>query len=601
MRRYVALAILGSLVLMAAFFVALWLVVRESAANDGAVAADVHAHQGIVLMQQHLYHAAIEEFEAATRQSPKALDPWVGLAAVYIRLGNGPKALEGAGKAVDIARNSADAQLVLGRAHWLARNFERAETAAVEAQMLDPSNLQVAELLLHIYSDRRDDAKFKETFDRIESPTPPIQDLAVQFAVRQGEFRRAYDLRNRFERQNLEGEVLRLQLALKREPQATDIYPALIGHLVSLGRYDEAIAARSKYRGLTPLDLEMGKAYWLDGNREEAIRAYTRAAADKKHQLTAEAALAAITGDRRRWIEAFRAEWIEKDYFVLAQLEDVLKMASPLDRALIYRYAGLFDRDLLSKAATEALSVLEGEPDQFEALMTLGTAYLRLNRVDDAVGYAQHCADRHPERPEPWSLLGQLALAKQDVTTAEQHFAKAVRMEPSNPSYLYNYAWLLDQTDRDAEAVAYYERAIAASSLSFEAMNNLALIEAARGKSDRALVLLNRAVIANPQNEAAYLNRGNYYATLRLWRQALADYARALELNPLNGYAAVESARTHLELNRVDIAIEELSAALDVDPHVEDGYALLSYAYKKQGRELESAAALREAGQKEAR
>jgi len=55
-------------------------------------------------------------------------------------------------------------------------------------------------------------------------------------------------------------------------------------------------------------------------------------------------------------------------------------------------------------------------------------------------------------------------------------------------------------------------------------------------------------------------------------------------------------------LNCVDIAIEELSVALDVDLHVEAGYILLSSAYKKQGRELESAAALREAGQvKEAR
>src|SRR5262245_44321409 len=209
MRRYIALEILGGLGLMAAFSVAVRVVVRESTANEGA--ADVHAHQGIVLMQQHLYHAAIDEFEAATRQSPSALDPWVGLAAVYIRLGNGPKALEGAGNAVDLASDSADVQLVLGRAHWLARNFGRAYAAALKAEMLDPSDLQVAELLLHIYSDRKDEAKFKETLDRIENPTRPIQDLAVQFAIRQGEFRRAYDLRNRFERQNLEGAVLRLQ------------------------------------------------------------------------------------------------------------------------------------------------------------------------------------------------------------------------------------------------------------------------------------------------------------------------------------------------------------------------------------------------------
>ena len=49
-------------------------------------------------MQQHLYHAAIDEFEAAIRQSPRSAEPAVGLSAIYIRLGNAPKALERAGR-----------------------------------------------------------------------------------------------------------------------------------------------------------------------------------------------------------------------------------------------------------------------------------------------------------------------------------------------------------------------------------------------------------------------------------------------------------------------------------------------------------------------
>jgi tetratricopeptide (TPR) repeat protein len=294
-------------------------------------------------------------------------------------------------------------------------------------------------------------------------------------------------------------------------------------------------------------------------------------------------------------MKAFRAEWIEKDYFVLAQFEDVLKTATPLDKALIYRYAGIYERALLKKAVEAALSALDTEPDRYEALMTLGTAYMRLERIDDAVRYVEQAAERYPQRAAIWSLLGQLALARQDVEAAARHFAKAISMEPSNASYLYNYGWLLDQTDRDSEAAPYYERAIASSSLSFEAMNNLALIEAAGDRSHRALILLNRAVVSNPQNEAAYLNRGNYYAKLGLWRNAIEDYAHARRLNPLSGYAFVESARAHLELDRADIAIDELSAALDVDPHLEEAYVLLSSAYEKQGRGIESAAALREA------
>jgi len=561
---------------------------------ENSAAAYEHSHHGIALMQQHLYHAAIDEFETAIRQSPGALDAWVGLSAIYIRLGDGPKALERAAKAVTLAKDSADVQLILGRAYWLDRKLSDAEGTALKVDKLDPSNLQAAELLLRIYFERKDDAKFRDVLDRIESPNRPIHDLAVQFAVRQGEFRRALELRDSFDRTELESSTLRAQLALKRQPSRADLYPQLVQDLVRLGRHDEAIATAREYRGNVPLDMEIGKAHWLAGNKDEAARSYSRAATGP-HKLSAEVALAAMTGDRRYWHEAFRAEWIEQDYFVLAQLEDALKTASPLDQALIYRYASLFDQELLNKAAQSALSVLDADPDEFDALMTLGTAYSRLGRIDDAIRYVQQGADLYPQRAEVWARLGQMALVKGESTTAEMALRRAAQSEPSNASYLYNYGWFLDKEDRRAEAAIYYERAIASSSLSFEAMNNLALIESARGRPVQALALLNRAVESNPENEGTYVNRGNYHASVHRWREAIEDYAQALRLNPASVTAFVESARVHLELNRPDIAIEELNAALDVDPRLHEAYILLSAAYEKQGRKTEAAAALNEA------
>jgi tetratricopeptide (TPR) repeat protein len=592
-KRILIVGVLVSFFLVAGVAI-LALAISFTAPSDDPTAAYEHSHQGIALMQQHLYQAAIEEFEAAIRQSPRALDAWVGLSAIYIRLGDGPKALERAAKAVTLARDSADVQLILGRAHWLARNLSDAEGAALKVDELDPSNLQAAELLLRIYFERKDDAKFREVLDSTENANRPIQDLAVQFAIRQGEFRRAWELRSSFERAQLESSILRAQLALKREPGRVELYPQLIRDFVRLGRHEDAIAAHRQYHGSVPLDMEMGKAHWLAGKREEAIRAYSRAALGA-HKLSAEVALAAITGDRRHWREAFRAEWIERDYFVLAQLEDVLKTASPLDQALIYRYAGLFDQELLNKAAQSGLTVVESEPDQFEALMTLGTAYSRLGRIDDAIRYVEQGAELHPKRAEVWARLGQMALAKGDTAGAGKSLRRAAEIEPSNASYLYNYGWFLDREDRRAEAATYYERAIASSALSFEAMNNLALIEAARGRPVRALALLNRAVESNPDNEGTYVNRGTYYASVHRWREAVEDYAQALKLNPASVIASVESARIHIELKRADIAIEELHAALDVDPHVHDAYILLSAAYEKQGRKTEAAAALNEA------
>jgi tetratricopeptide (TPR) repeat protein len=592
-KRRIVVGILALLLLVSVAVVLMLPTSLGSPPEDNAAAYE-HSHQGIALMKQHLYQAAIDEFEAAIQQSPSALDAWVGLSAIYIRLGDAPKALERAAKAVTLARDSADVQLILGRAHWLARNFNDAEGAALKVDELDPANLQAAELLLRIYFERKDDAKFLEVLDRTVNPNRSIQDLAVQFAIRHGEFRRAWELRNSFDRATLESSTFRTELALKREPGRIELYPPLVRDLVRLGRHGAAIAALRDYRGNAPLDMELGKAHWLAGNMEDSIRAYRRATSGA-HKLSAEVALAAITGDRTHWREAFRAEWIEIDYFVLAQLEDVLKTASPLDQALIYRYASLFDQDLLNKAAQSALSVLETEPDQFDALMTLGTAYSRLGRIDDAMRYIEQGADLHPQRAEVWARLGQMALAKGDTADAEMALRRATGLEPSNASYLYNYGWFLDREDRLAEAAPFYERAIAASPLSFEAMNNLALIEAARGRPVRALALLNRAVESNPENEGTFVNRGNYYASVHRWREAIEDYAQALKLNPASVAASVESARAHLELKRADIAIEELHAALDVDPHVQDAYILLSTAYEKQGRKTEAAAALNEA------
>ena len=594
MRRFLLLGIfVGGLAALVSFAVLVAIVFQSIPAADSE-AATAHSDQGMALMRQHLYHAAIAEFEAAIRQQPESLDPWVGLAAVYIRLGNGPKALEGAGKAVSIAEDSADVQLVFGRAQWLARNFADAEKAALKAEDLEPSHPHTGELLLRIYFDRNDDVKFREVLDRTDNPNRAIQDLAVQFAIRRGEFRRAYELWNSFERGKLDTEIFRMQLTLKREPNRTEIYVPLVRDLLRVGRSADAIAAVGGYHGSPPLDLELGKAYWLAGNSEASVRAYTRASAGNTHKMSAEVALATITGNSRHWTEAFRAEWFEKDYFVLAQLEELLKVSPALEKALIYRYAGLYDAELFNNAAREALAALDAQPENFEALMTLGTAYARVGRIDDAIRYVQQAADRNPDRAEVWSRLGQFTLQKGDLEAAETAFAKAVRLEPSNASYLYNYAWLLDQSEREIESIPYYERAIAASSLSFEAMNNLALIEATAGRRDRGLSLLNRAVASNPENEIAYLNRGNYYADLRSWHSALADYARVRELNPANALAYVESARVHMELGRVDIAVEELAAALDVDPRVPEGYVLLASAYTKQGKKTEAAAALNE-------
>src|SRR5206468_3852480 len=148
-----------------------------------------------------------------------------------------------------------------------------------------------------VYFDGNQPEKFQAELDRNSQPSKVIQDLAVRFFLRQGQFARAYEFKTRHEQAELDRSILETELALQREPARMELYPQFVKNLVRLGRSSEAVGAAKKYHGPIPLDLELGKSFWMAGRKDDAVEAYRRASAGRVHKLSAEVALAAITND----------------------------------------------------------------------------------------------------------------------------------------------------------------------------------------------------------------------------------------------------------------------------------------------------------------
>src|SRR5207244_12699967 len=119
----------------------------------------------------------------------------------------------------------------------------------------------------------------------------------------------------------------------------------------------------------------------------------------------------------------------------------------PLVRAFIYRYAGIYDSSFYNKAAEEVLKVLDDNPKNFDALMTISTAYQRSGRLGDARRYVQLARDLYPKSGEPPSRQGSLALLSEpkDPRQILGFMETAVRMDPKTAGYLYNHGWMYDK------------------------------------------------------------------------------------------------------------------------------------------------------------
>src|SRR6185295_3546573 len=182
MHRYILAAV--SLVIILAITITIFDSYRRPQDADYRLARD----RGAEFLSLHLYGAALKEFEQAVKLRPREADPLLGIASIYIQLGDAAKAVQQADRATQLEKQSADAWIMLGRAHWQQREFSEAEKAALKARELDPADANTSELLLHIYFDQEQPDKFEAELGKTAKPSPAVQDLAVQFYIRQGRF-----------------------------------------------------------------------------------------------------------------------------------------------------------------------------------------------------------------------------------------------------------------------------------------------------------------------------------------------------------------------------------------------------------------------------
>jgi tetratricopeptide (TPR) repeat protein len=95
------------------------------------------------------------------------------------------------------------------------------------------------------------------------------------------------------------------------------------------------------------------------------------------------------------------------------------------------------------------------------------------------------------------------------------------------------------------------------------------------GKPEKALADFNRAIEIDPQKADGYLGRANTLNTLGQYSDAIEDYDRAMEIEPTmaestlaNAYVNRGSAYSHL--GQYEKAIADYEKGLELDPEIDD-------------------------------
>ncbi|HUX93781.1 MAG TPA: tetratricopeptide repeat protein, partial [Ignavibacteriaceae bacterium] len=105
-------------------------------------------------------------------------------------------------------------------------------------------------------------------------------------------------------------------------------------------------------------------------------------------------------------------------------------------------------------------------------------------------------------------------------------------------------------------------------------------VESTRRDFKSALKDYNSSIVLNPNNEKAYVNRGNTKGELQDYPGAIEDYTKAIELNPKDSNAYLIRGFDFALLGGFDYAIEDFTKVIEIDSTNKDAYYFRGDAFR---------------------
>jgi tetratricopeptide (TPR) repeat protein len=237
------------------------------------------------------------------------------------------------------------------------------------------------------------------------------------------------------------------------------------------------------------------------------------------------------------------------------------------------------DKGILHDAEEELREILQGTPDDPDALHTLALTELKLGDSEAAIRDLSHAMSAAPQEVLIAATLAQAKLSRGDVKGAEEVLKKAKQQAPSSVSAVVLLGRFYMTQNRMAEAEQQLRQAVAMDSKDSTALFNLAVVQIRSGRPTEAegtLRILSK--LPEPATKSAL---AVYFFQNGRKDEAVMEFERLAKEDPDDRMARTRLVTAYDAVGRRADAEKLLSAALkrnrsDLDALLQRGEILLA-------------------------
>ena len=181
------------------------------------------------------------------------------------------------------------------------------------------------------------------------------------------------------------------------------------------------------------------------------------------------------------------------------------------------------------------------------------------------------------------------------LVEAEASYRQVLAAEPGHPEALHLLGGVALQQGKNALAVEFFEKAIAANARSAEYHNNLAIAHQSLGALDAAEAAFRQAIALQPEYAEAHFNLGGVFLQQDKLEDAMAACQSAVALRPDYAEAHNNLGIALKDLGQLEDAVAAFRRALVAKSDYTNAYSNLGNALKHQGKLEDALAAFRTA------
>jgi serine/threonine protein kinase/Flp pilus assembly protein TadD len=294
----------------------------------------------------------------------------------------------------------------------------------------------------------------------------------------------------------------------------------------------------------------LGDALRQKNANEEAIATYTRAIELQPGEPGPHIHLANALKDKGRLDESI-AEWRE-----------AIRAKKDLPESHYNLGVVLHHKGQLKEAIAAYREALRLRPDYAEVHINLGVALKDMGQMDEAIVEYRKAIRLNKDLPAAHNNLGVALADKGQLDEAIAEFREAIQLKKDDAAAHNNLGKALYAKGQLDEAIAEYREAIRLQKDYVNAHCGLGSALHEKGCLDEAMAVWREAICLNPDNAFLLRRLAQTKAGFGLWKEAVNDYSRALELHASDWGYWDDRGCAYLNLNEPAKALSDFTRSL---------------------------------------